>query len=191
MLIERCVPGAPLRGVVSEEQSDEVVSALLKRLWIEPPPGHPFRPLSDMMALWAGELEQRDSSAPHGTDRAFVREALRLMRELPSSTSENALLTTDLHATNVLAATREPWLVIDPKPYVGDPAYDPVQHMLNCLERTLQDPHAMIRRLAGLADVDAQRLRLWLFVRCVQESVHDRVEEWAERAREVAAQVAP
>ena len=28
----------------------------------------------------------------------------------------------------------EPWLVIDPKPYVGDRCYDPLQHLFNCLE---------------------------------------------------------
>jgi streptomycin 6-kinase len=28
----------------------------------------------------------------------------------------------------VLAAEREPWLVIDPKRYVGDAAYDVTQH---------------------------------------------------------------
>jgi streptomycin 6-kinase len=46
------------------------------------------------------------------------------------------LLCTDLHAENVLAAEREPWLAIDPKPCIGDPAFDAIQHMLNCsLER--------------------------------------------------------
>ena len=39
---------------------------------------------------------------------------------------------TDLHAGNVVRAEREPWLVIDPKPFVGDPAYDATQHLLNC-----------------------------------------------------------
>ncbi|MHB1836702.1 MAG: aminoglycoside phosphotransferase family protein [Solirubrobacteraceae bacterium] len=34
---------------------------------------------------------------------------------------------TDLHAENVLCSQREPWLVIDPKPYVGDPAYEPAR----------------------------------------------------------------
>jgi len=38
------------------------------------------------------------------------------------------LLATDLHAGNVLPAAREPWLVIDPKPFTGDPAYDATQH---------------------------------------------------------------
>ncbi len=49
------------------------------------------------------------------------------------------LLCTDLHPDNVLAAEREPWLAIDPKPYVGDPTYDPLQHMLNFPDRLAGD----------------------------------------------------
>ncbi len=71
---------------------------------------------------------------------------------------------------NVLAARREPWLVIDPKPYLGDRTYDPLQHMLNCEERLVANPMGFARRMAGLLDLNAERLRLWLFARCVQES---------------------
>jgi streptomycin 6-kinase len=69
-----------------------------------------------------------------------------------------------------LAAQREPWLAIDPKPYVGDPHYDVLQHMLNCAERLTADPVGFARRMAGLLGLDHQRLLLWLFARCVQES---------------------
>jgi streptomycin 6-kinase len=93
-----------------------------------------------------------------------------LFRELPASADREVLLCTDLHAGNVLAAQREPWLAIDPKPYVGDPHYDVLQHMLNCAERLAADPVGFARRMAGLADLDHHRLLLWLFARCVQES---------------------
>ncbi len=84
-----------------------------------------------------------------------------------------ALLCTDLHAGNVLAAEREPWLVIDPKPFVGDPAYDTVQHMLNCDGRLASDPAGLAARMAALLDLDCDRVRLWLLARCVQESLLD------------------
>jgi streptomycin 6-kinase len=83
------------------------------------------------------------------------------------------LLCTDLHAGNVLAARREPWLMIDPKPFVGDPAYDPVQHMLNCDQRLAANPGGLAQRMAALLDLDPERVRLWLFARCAQESLHD------------------
>jgi streptomycin 6-kinase len=95
------------------------------------------------------------------------------------------LLCTDLHGGNILAAEREPWLVIDPKPYAGDPAYDTVQHMLNCPERLHADPVGLAKRMADLLDLDGERVRLWLFARCVQQSP-----AWTELA-EVAAMLAP
>ena len=108
-----------------------------------------------------------------------------MFRELPATADRHVLLATDLHAGNVLAAEREPWLVIDPKPYVGDPAYDPVQHLLNCPERLRTDAAALADRMADLCGVDRERLRLWLFARCVVESA-----SWPWMA-DVARRLAP
>jgi streptomycin 6-kinase len=93
-----------------------------------------------------------------------------LFRALPGTAERYVLLCTDLHAANVLAAKREPWLVVDPKPYIGDPTYDALQHLLGCRERLHADPRALALRLADLLDVDGERLLLWLFARCVQET---------------------
>jgi len=71
----------------------------------------------------------------------------------------------------VLAAQREPWLVIDPKPYLGDPTYDVLQHMLNCPDRLVADPSGFADRMAALLELEANRLRHWLFARCVLESL--------------------
>jgi streptomycin 6-kinase len=96
---------------------------------------------------------------------------MELLRSLPGSAERCVLLITDLHAGNVLAAGREPWLAIDPKPYVGDPTYDPLQHMLNCPDRLASDPAGFARRMARLLDLDGPRLQQWLFARCVLESI--------------------
>ena len=61
--------------------------------------------------------------------------------------------------------------MIDPKPYAGDPSYDVLQHMLNCEDRLVAEPTALADRMARLAALDPGRVRLWLFARCVQESV--------------------
>jgi streptomycin 6-kinase len=97
---------------------------------------------------------------------------MALFRELPRSAEDAVLLCTDLHGGNVLAAQREPWLVIDPKPYVGDRTYDVLQHMLNCEERLLAGSVGFAQRMAGLLALDVGRLRLWLFARCVQECLN-------------------
>jgi streptomycin 6-kinase len=92
---------------------------------------------------------------------------------LAAPSERDVLLCTDLHAGNVLAAQREPWLVIDPKPYLGDPCYDVLQHMLDCEERLAVDPAGLAQRMADLLDLDGERVRRWLFARCVIEGVDD------------------
>ncbi len=96
---------------------------------------------------------------------------MTLFRTLPDSAERQVMLCTDLHAGNVLAAQREPWLVIDPKPYVGDPTYDILQHLINCEDRLLADPDALLGTMTALTGLDPERSRLWLFARCVQESI--------------------
>jgi streptomycin 6-kinase len=168
LLLEHCVPATALAERPEAEQ-DPVIAALLLRLWISP--GHRrFRPLAEMCAQWADAFEAKLAQGRARIDPGLARDGIALFRALPASASREALLCTDLHAGNVLAAEREPWLVIDPKPFVGDPTYDLLQHMLNCDERLHADPLGFARKLAELVGVDPERLRLWLFARCVQES---------------------
>jgi streptomycin 6-kinase len=54
---------------------------------------------------------------------------------------------------------------------VGDPTYDPLQHMLNFPDRLAADPAGFVLRMPRLLDLDDERLRQWLFARCVQESI--------------------
>ncbi len=91
--------------------------------------------------------------------RAGALPALRMWvpRRRPRTADHHVLLCTDLHAGNILAAERERWLVIDPKPYVGDPTYDALQHILNCPDRLDADPSGFARRMAELLDLDPIR----------------------------------
>jgi streptomycin 6-kinase len=170
LLLERCRPGTPLAARPEPEQ-DEVVAGLLRRLWRLPVPAAGFRPLQEMCDQWAAQFGTRLLADPGRLDAGLAREGIALFRALPAGAGRAALLATDLHAGNVLAAVREPWLVIDPKPYVGDPTYDALQHMLNCAERLHADPEGLVRRMADLLELDTQRLGRWLFARCVQGSL--------------------
>jgi streptomycin 6-kinase len=165
MLLERCEPGTVLREVPEAEQ-DVVMAGLLRRLWRRPAPAHPFRPLSLMIAYWADETR---ATASEWDDAGLVDEGLRLFDELSRPSPDDVLLATDLHAGNVLRAQREPWLVIDPKPFIGDRAYDATQHLFNCRERVVRAPVATIRRFADLLEVDHERVRLWMFARAAAE----------------------
>jgi streptomycin 6-kinase len=174
LLLERCVPGAQLNAAIPAAEQDVVIAGLMRRLWEhEVPAGHRFGSLQTMCDLWADQLEVGLDHDPRGADPGLARAGIELLRELPATADRSVLLSTDLHAGNVLASRREPWLVIDPKPFVGDPAFDPIQHMLNCDERLATDPAGLARRMAELLELDPERVRLWLFARCAQESLSD------------------
>jgi streptomycin 6-kinase len=67
---------------------------------------------ADALAVWNGEGAVRLL--------AFVDETMEALLELSTSQDEQVLLHQDLHTVNVLAAERESWLVIDPKPLRGE-----------------------------------------------------------------------
>jgi streptomycin 6-kinase len=184
MLLERCEPGTALRSE-SETEQDRVIARLLRRAWRAPAGPHPFRPLADLTAHWSVETL---AAAEQWPDAELVREGLQLFRELPQSASQDVLLVTDLHAGNVLRARRMPWLGIDPKPFVGEPAYDATQHLLNCKARLRSDPERTIRRFADLLGVDVERVRLWTFARAAAGPRHD----WTNDSDlELARRIAP
>jgi streptomycin 6-kinase len=175
LLLERARPGVELGQSLPEAEQDVVVAGLLRQMWVPPPAGHPFRPLAEMCDLWAAEAEE---TPPTELDPGLFRAAVELFRGLPREprSDDDVLLLTDLHGGNILSAQREPWLVIDPKPYVGDRCYDPLQHLFNCLGRVEADPDAMARRITDLCGLDSGRFRLWFFARWVVEA------SWAQPA---------
>lgn len=175
LLLERCDPGTPLAALPEPDQ-DVAIAAVLHRIWATPIgalPGDddPFEPLGVLCGTWADETEERLGGGGYPGDPGLVREAIAVLRARPSTGRRpgDVLLGTDVHAENVLAARREPWLLVDPKPFVGDPAYDVVQHLLNCRDRLVSDPHGLTARLADLTSTDADAVRAWTFARCACE----------------------
>lgn len=172
LLLERVRPGTALEELLPRPEQDVIVAGLLRALWHEPPPGHPFRPLAEMCDMWAAEFDRARAAGPGALDPGIARAGIALYRSLPRDPGPRLLLATDLHAGNVLDTPRG-WRLIDPKPYVADPCYDVQQHMLNDDERLVGDPRGFAARMADLAGLDAERVTLWLFARCVQESLVD------------------
>jgi streptomycin 6-kinase len=183
MLLERCLPGTTLRSEPEPEQ-DVIIAGVLRGIWefmSETTGPQDFRPLSQMIDFWCEETIAQRHLWP---DTGLVNEGLRVMRELARPTSTDALLATDLHAGNVLRAQREPWLAIDPKPFVGDRSYDPVQHLINCEARLHSNPIDLVDRIAGLTEVDPERLRLWTFARAAADPREDWTNtRWIEIAK--------
>lgn len=180
LLMEQVLPGTPLADLLTWPERDEVAAGLLRRMWFRPDAVLPaaeaaqFRPLAHMCAWWADEAQARADAGHSPLPRDIVDHGLALFRSLPLEWDGNpALLATDFHPSNVLArgeGAERDWVLIDPKPYVGDPHYDLLQHMLNDPERVTSRPGAFAERMAGLTGLDPVRARRWLFARCVQEA---------------------
>lgn len=81
--------------------------------------------------------------------------------------SARVVLHGDLHQENILSATREPWLAIDPKGLVGEPAYETGSLLRNTREQilALPDPKPLFARritlLAEELELDRERIRGW------------------------------
>jgi streptomycin 6-kinase len=186
MLLERCLPGHMLR-FEPEETQDLVIAGLLKRLWRRSTSlngMHGFRHLSELLDAWSQETVNQ---AQYWPDAGLVREGLQIFQALGNPARTDTLLATDLHAGNVLRSQREPWLVIDPKPFIGDPPYDVVQHLHNCEARLHADPKGMVKRLGELTEVDVKRLQLWTFARAAADPRPDWGNQlWLDIARALA-----
>jgi streptomycin 6-kinase len=196
LLVERCRPGSPLGDEADPLAAARVGAALGARLHAVPAPGG-LPSLAAVQRAWADELEGRLTRHPVA-DPGLARHALVTMRERPDACDHPVLLHGDLNPTNVLAAEREPWLAIDPKPMLGDPAYDGSRLVAQPDPLDLSDPaSAVAGRLDLVADglgVDRALLAAWCLVAAVEmgmSAIAHGDREASERCRRHAALVAP
>ena len=126
--------------------------------------------LSDHAARWADALARL--RADRLVPRRYVDQAAGLARTFAADpATDGRLLHTDLHYLNVLAAEREPWLVIDPKPLSGEPAYEVAPMLWNRWDEAVASGNlrnAILDRLYALVDaagLDEDRVRAWVVVR--------------------------
>jgi streptomycin 6-kinase len=168
LLLERCRPGTDLWSL-GEGEGDAVARRMLARMWRAPDPGAPFMSLSDYVARWWDDLPRIAPAAAYAAD--VVAEAVARGRALVASQPRGVLLHGDFHPGNVLAARREPWLFIDPKPLVGEPAYDLAQWLYNRARFVIRsdDAVALLRKQVGRfaedLGLDPARVAGWAFVK--------------------------
>ncbi len=159
-------------GDLWDIEACEVVAGLYDHLHVPALPQ--VRRLTDVVARATAELETLPRAAP--VPRRLVEQALTLGRDLmtdPGTTG--TLIHTDLHYANVLAADREPWLVIDPKPLNGDPHYELAPLLWNRWDELAGDIRGGVRRrfyaLIEAAGFDEHRARSWVVVRMVHNAM--------------------
>jgi streptomycin 6-kinase len=159
LLIERCEPGTTL-GTIGADPALDVLVDLLPRLW--KPAGPPFSPLAEEAGSWVEDLPGEWERLGRPFERRILDGAVSALAELAATQGEQVLVNQDLHGDNVLAAQREPWLVIDPKPLTGERefALAPIIRS-DELGRTRSDVLYRLDRLVSELGLDKERARWW------------------------------
>lgn len=176
MLLERVRPST-LAEVEDGDEVATVAGRLNRRLAIRAPRGLPR--LSEQADAWEGQLREDAGEMKHVLPRQALDAAMATVRELGRS-QPDTLIHGDLHARNILRADREPWLAVDPKGYVGDPAYDGgtllKSRALTLLEA--DDLRKAARRVldvfAEVAELDRERVQRWAQFHAVQAALWGR-----------------
>jgi streptomycin 6-kinase len=182
MLLERCDPGTPLSDAgLPNERGLAIGAELLNALWskgVPPDNGPRFDALAQVCDEWAQGAERRVERhgvalRALGTDPGILTQGIELLHLLPRSADRQVVVHGDFNPGNLLAARRTPFLAIDPKPMVGDPAYDPWS-LVAQLDWPFRLPDAArvvlsrIRRLAERLDLPAERIAAWGVARDVE-----------------------
>ena len=122
-LLERVRPGIELITIEDDDEVIRITAEVMGKYW-RPVTGE--RPLLTVENWTAGLTKLR----PHfnGTTGPFpeylVDAAENIFAEFIPTQGEQVLLHGDLHHWNILSATRQPWLAIDPKGVIGEREYD-------------------------------------------------------------------
>jgi streptomycin 6-kinase len=201
LLLERADADVDLTSLPVIEAC-EVVAGLYRTLH-RPALPQPRR-LSELCVQWADRMPAL--AATQLAPRRFVEQATSLLRSFGQDpATDGRLLHSDLHFGNVLGSHRQPWLVIDPKPLSGDPAYEVAPLLWNRWPEVLATGSvrgAVLDRLYAVVDaagLDEDRVRDWVVVREMvnvlwsYEDARDRGEEvdrdWITRATTIVKAV--
>ncbi|MEV6058634.1 aminoglycoside phosphotransferase family protein [Nocardia asteroides] len=195
MLMEWARPGTPLLeqpGFPSLEGRPENVDrvrlacALLRRLRREPgavPDAYPALPRATaVVAGWARRLRSPEPELAEVLPADLREQALAWCARLAEPQGPLLVVNRDTHLGNIVAAEREPWLLIDPKPYLGEAAFD--AGFLGMIQ-VQSDPtpdhaRAVLAATARDLDIPVDRAAGWMFLRAIEEiiwSVEDDDEE--------------
>lgn len=175
LLLELCRPGTALAASKSVDPIAVVID-LLPRLWKRA--GPPFKSLITEAKEWSATLYSDWEAAGKICERRLIDATAEFLEQLTGSGREDVLVHQDLHGDNIIAAERQPWLAIDPKPLVGEREFS-----LAPIIRSFEFGHSraeVIKRLDRLSlelGLDRDRVRAWAIVQTVAWSFSSRFAE--------------
>jgi streptomycin 6-kinase len=165
MLLEQCRPGSALAAATSLDPIPILID-LLPRLW--KPAAAPFKSLSAEAQEWSATLSSDWEASGKLCECSLIDAAAEFIEQLAGSQKEIVLVHQDLHGANIIAAERQPWLAIDPKPLLAERAFS-LAPVIRSFEFG-HSPAAVIERLdrlsAGLK-LDRERVRGWTIAQTV------------------------
>jgi streptomycin 6-kinase len=174
MLLERLNP-RDLTSVQDDLSAVRIICDLLRRLHAHPAPdGVPH--LADVAAKMVADAPEAAGKLDDPAHRGALLRWADVTAEVAGEAGDR-LLHWDLHFENVLAAEREPWLAIDPKPLAGDPAFDLLPALHNRWDEAVAtgDPGRAVRRRYDLMveelAIDHGRARAWTLARLLQNGI--------------------
>lgn len=184
LLLEWARPGSPLLvqpGFPSlegrPENIDKVEQACrlyrrLRRAPIAIPDGYPALPEAiGMVAEWVDLFTDPDPELAQVIPPHLLSAALEWCERLAVPDGPLLIVNRDTHLGNIVAAEREPWLLIDPKAYLGEAAFDAGFLIMIQVQSAPTAEHArdVVARTAAALEVDAERARGWAFMRAMEE----------------------
>jgi streptomycin 6-kinase len=180
LVVERCEPGVRLWERPDGDETLRIAADVLRTLWRPAPARHAYRLVAEVVAAWVVELPATWERAGRPFERELLDEAVAFLRERGPTQGEAVVVHQDFHCGNVLEATREPWLAIDPKPLVGERAFD-TSSLLRDRRWELRndpDPVGRVRRrldlLAAELDLDREAMRGWGIAHALGWGLSDR-----------------
>lgn len=180
ILLERLEPRS-LGDHPDDTEATRILAELLARLCAVPAPSG-LRRLEDIVAEMLDDAPGLIPRLADPDQQSLVRRYAAQAAELAQEPGDR-LLHWDLHYENVLAAQRKPWLVIDPKPLVGDPCFELLPALGNRwddLVSTGDLPAAIRRRFDLMLEVtglERERAVGWTMVRILQNVLWDLADE--------------
>lgn len=164
IVIERAVPGYDLSDV-PEAEACEVFTTVVKGIHKRLPAGVDVRPIRVLEKDFDAYLTSGNTLLP--ADEVLC--AKELFLALNDSSTQEVLLHGDLHHYNILYDRDAGWRAIDPKGYLGDPAYEVGAFLRNPLHdpKRFSDAHVLEQRIALITkqlQMDPARVRAWSYV---------------------------
>jgi len=170
LLLERLHPES--LTTLPDVDACEIVARLYGRIHVPAMPQLPT--LTSYVEQWTSDFETLPRSAP--IPHRLVEQTIVLGRELAGEPAD-AVVHGNLDYESVLAADREPWLAIAPKPMNGDPHFELAPMLWSRWDELTGNIREGVRRrfytLVDAAGLDEERARGWVVVRVVQEATRD------------------